>query len=168
MNIELAKPSHLRVTWPRYPREVHEEILRRLHSVGATFDNVHCCWWVHVAQADRLMDLFPKAAYDYGAICAACDAQAARARVFYKNLCALGVELTVDASGTVHGVGENISPVLQQCIEERSAGLRALLAEPVKRVEHSAPAFVPVGEATAADYALMRVVQSGRRKAGVA
>lgn len=124
MNIELAKPAHLRVSWPRYDRATHDEIVRRLHSVGATFDNVHCCWWVHVAQADRLLDLFPRASFDYGAICAACDAQAQRTRTFFASLARLGVEFAIDASGAVYGVGENVSPVLQQCIKERSASLR--------------------------------------------
>jgi hypothetical protein len=120
--------SQLRVTWPRYPKPTHEEIIRRLKSIsGAAYDREHRCWWVPLAQGDKLMAQFPKASYSVDAIWTCTDAEAQRATVFYESLVSLGVTFEVAASGAVCAVGEGVSPFLQQLVQERAPALRALV-----------------------------------------
>lgn len=85
--------------------------------------------------------------------------------IFYHNMRRLGVEFMVNLIGDVVVVGPAVSPEIQRQTELRAGTLRPLiLAESVLQAEHETPAFVPVGRATAADYAMMRVAQGGRRR----
>lgn len=131
MNIEQIG-RQLRATWPRYPKATHEEIIRRLKSIsGAAYDQEHRCWWIPPAQGDKLMALFPRASYCVDAIWACTDAAAQRAQMFYASLLGMGIALHLEGEAIV-AVGEGVSPLLQQLVEERAAALRALVT---KRVE---------------------------------
>jgi hypothetical protein len=71
------------VTWKRTSAEVHGEILDKIKRIrGAEFIKDAGCWLVPVAQADRLLAAFPKASYDYDALCAAFDRQDERIGIF--------------------------------------------------------------------------------------
>lgn len=126
MNIQLTD-GQLIITWERTSATVHGEILDRLKRIrGAEFNKAAGCWSLPVTQADRLFLAFPKASYDYDAICAVVDAQERRIAIFGQNLLDMGVKLTV-ANGRLIAQGDNVSPLLQSLIEERGADLAAWL-----------------------------------------
>lgn len=127
MMIQLATPTRLKITWPRYAKAVHSEIVARLKAIpSATFDAEGECWFVHARQADRLLDAFPKASFCQDTIAAAVEAETQRARTFLDNLNRLGVRLVVEG-GELVAVGEGVSPLLQRLVEERAASLRPML-----------------------------------------
>ena len=95
----------------------------------ATWDKTRRAWVVPAAQADRLMEEFPEATFDYGAFCAAADAHEARERVFYESMTQLGVKLDIDESGAVYGVHEAMTDTLQAEIAKRSDALRRRMGE---------------------------------------
>lgn len=170
MNITLANPSQLKATWPRYPKPIHDEIVRRLKTInGAEFDKVERCWWIPVAQADRAMELFPKAEFSVEAIYAATDAQASRAKHFYDSLTHLGIELVIDASGAVCAVGDGVSPLIREEVALRAEALRPLviaaMAEPkqFKHVLTEAPAE-PLTEADESLEPLLKGIQNAAAK----
>ncbi len=101
--------------------------IKRIHD--ATWDKARRVWVVPAAQADRLMEEFPEAAFDYGAFCAAADAHEERLHYFCDMLCAFDIRLEVDEDGTVRGVGENCSDTLQAEIAKRSDALRRRMGE---------------------------------------
>lgn len=126
MNIQLTD-NQLIITWERTSATVHDEILDRIKRIrGAEFNKAQGCWSLPVAQADRLFLAFPKASYDYDAICAVVDAQERRIAIFGKNLLDMGVKLTV-TNGRLIAQGDNVSPLLQSLIDERGADLAAWL-----------------------------------------
>lgn len=138
MNIT-AKGYSLRVEWPRQPRNIHQEILRRLKSInGAEWDAEARCWWVPLAQGDKLMALFPRASYCVDAIWACTDAAARRATVFYDSLIRMGIDVRIDDSGAVVAFGEGVSPLLQQLVDERAAALRPLVLQRGERAKPTA------------------------------
>jgi len=115
------------VTWKRTSAEVHGEILDKIKRIrGAEFIKDAGCWLVPVAQADRLLAAFPKASYDYDALCAAFDRQDERIGIFGQSLLDMGVRLLV-VDGRVIAQGEGVSPLLQSLIDERCAKLAAWL-----------------------------------------
>jgi len=100
-------------------------LVERIKQVrDASWDKERRVWVVPVQEADRLMEGFPEASFDYGAFCAACDAHEGRERAFYESMVQLGVKLEIDASGAVYGVHEAMTDVLQAEIRARSEGLR--------------------------------------------
>lgn len=123
--------NRIKATWPRYPRATHEEIIRRLKTLGAEFDKEASCWWIHSLKADRALDLFPKAEFDYDVICAATLAATERNEAFYRFLVSAGVKLIFDESGAVCAVGECVSPLLQDEVRKRSSVLRAFVGSQV-------------------------------------
>jgi hypothetical protein len=94
---------------------------------GATFSAADRCWYVPAKQADRLFAAFPQASYDYAAICAVVDAQRRRVHNFASFLVTHGVTLEVRGD-TVVAHGDNVSPLVQKLVAERSAEIRAWLA----------------------------------------
>lgn len=126
MNIELVNGQCV-VTWQRTSKTVHNEILDRIKRIrGAEFNKAAGCWSVPVAQADRLFLAFPKASYDYDVICAVVEMQERRIAIFGQNLLDMGVKLSI-ANGHVIAHGDGVSPLLQQCVNERSDDLRVWL-----------------------------------------
>jgi hypothetical protein len=123
MNIQLID-GQLIVTWMRTSKAVHDEILERMKCIrGAEFNKAAGrCWSLPVEQADRLFLAFPKASYDYDAICAVVDAQKRRIAIFGQNLLDTGVKLVV-VDGRIIAQGEGVSPLLQQLVDERSEDL---------------------------------------------
>lgn len=96
---------------------------------NATWDKERRAWIVPLAQADRLMEAFPEASFDYSAICAAADAAEGREQAFYASMIQLGVKLRIDASGAVYGAHEAMTDVLQAEIAKRSDGLRHYMSQ---------------------------------------
>jgi hypothetical protein len=94
---------------------------------GATFSAADRCWYVPAKQADRLYAAFPLASYDYDAICAVVDAQQRRVHNFANFLVTHGVTLEVRGD-TVVAHGDNVSPLVQKLVAERSLEIRAWLA----------------------------------------
>lgn len=128
--MQITQPSltQLCVTWPRYPRATHQEIVRRLKLIsGATFDKEHACWFVPAWQGDKLMDSFPRAAYSVDAVWACTDAHSKRTATFYDALVSLGVRFVFDAHGAICAVGKGISPLLQELVDVRADALRPLV-----------------------------------------
>jgi hypothetical protein len=70
------------------------------------------------------MELFPRASFDYAALRAA-DSLAQR---FCDSMAQMGVQLQISGSGAVVGVGDGVSPLLQEAIAERSPALKPLVA----------------------------------------
>lgn len=128
MNIQLTD-GQLIITWERTSATVHGEILDRLKRIrGAEFNKAAGCWSLPVAQADRLFLAFPQASYDYDAICAAVEARRRHIHNFASSLLAGGVRLE-QRSDRVIATGENVSPLIQQLVDERAAELAEWLAE---------------------------------------
>jgi hypothetical protein len=78
------------------------------------------------------MVLFPRASFQYAALCAADIA----ARAFFDSLVAAGVKLVIDGDN-VRAVGENVSPLVEQLVNDRSPALMSfvLLEMERRRVE---------------------------------
>lgn len=128
MNITQATTTQLKVTWPRYPRQTHQEIVRRLKLIrGAEFDKQGACWYVPTIQGDRLMDAFPKASYDVEALWACTDAPGRRAATFHASLRQMGVGFEINDSGAIAAVGDGVSPLVQTLVDERNEALRPLV-----------------------------------------
>lgn len=127
MNIEAVK-GQIRAIWPHYDRPTHDEIIRRLKTIsGAEFDKDGACWWVPLAQADRMIELFPKASFDYDVICHAEAAKTGRIQAFFAMLVHFNVKLEINASGAICAVGESVSPLIQELVDERADALRPLI-----------------------------------------
>lgn len=104
----------------------HAEINARLKLIdGATWDKEARCWFVPLQQGDKLIETFPKASYSYEALCACWDAEKRRTATFADNLARWGIQLVIDDSGAIVAVGDNVSPLLQDMVRERSEALRA-------------------------------------------
>jgi hypothetical protein len=123
MNITLTNPTTARITWPSYDFATEAEIARRLKTVpGMTGTGQR--WYVSVIQVARLMELFPRASFDYAAI----RASDGLARTFCQSMALMGVELSIDDSGAVCAAGENVTPVLCNLVAERAHALKPLVA----------------------------------------
>jgi hypothetical protein len=144
MIIELATHNY-QITWPRYPKPTHQEIVNRLKTIsGAEFDKLRLCWWVPVAQGAKLLELFPKASYSVDAICAAVDAESERGRWFYESLRLMGIELRIVESGAIVATGEGVSALIQTLIDERTAALLPLVQQAGSRVAKPSAQPAPV------------------------
>lgn len=148
----------------------HPEIVARMQSIhGAAFERPAKIWWVSLNQADRLMETFPKASFSYDAIDAALIAEARRIRNFHDSLVRLGVRFEV-AGERVIGVGENISPLLQEEIAKRDADLLGLVVtaqEPQPQAEPVPPRPVaPAPEPTIVERSIVRLAQQSPRQYG--
>lgn len=129
MKIELSSPTHLRITWPIYSSEIDQEIRRRLSTVPGIEAGRGRAASAPVIQLARLMDLFPKSAIGYAALSHA-DTLGRR---FYDSLVCLHIALKIDASGAVCAVGDNVSPLIEQLVAERSHALKPFVTDPPAR-----------------------------------
>lgn len=129
MKIELAHvtPKAVKITWPRYEPATEAQIIERLKTVPGC-DGLGHCYLAPVIQVARLMELFPKASFDYEALQAADNT----ARAFYDMCVRFGIHLTIGDSGAVCAVSENVSPLMQKLITEREHALRPLVREAMK------------------------------------
>lgn len=132
MRIELSSPTRIKITWPPYDGATETEIRRRLAAVPGVEAGHGRMAWCPVIQLARLMELYPKASFEYAAIAKA-DTLGRR---FYDMLVSFHVDLRIDASGAVCAVcGENVSPLIEQLVSERSHALRpfaeAAVVQPV-------------------------------------
>jgi hypothetical protein len=129
MNITLASghPPQVRIQWEPYDKSTEAVILERLKTVP-NIEGAGRRWYAPAIQLERLMVLFPKAEFQYAAMCAADKA----ARDFFDSLIGTGVKLVLD-NGTVHAVGDNVSPLIDQLVADRSPALVSLVELDVQR-----------------------------------
>jgi hypothetical protein len=130
MEITVVSESNslLALSWKYASAAEHAQCVAAAKTIpGATFSAADRCWYVPAKQADRLYAAFPLASYDYDAICAVVDAQQRRVHNFANFLVSHGVALEVHGD-TVVAHGDNVSPLVQKLVAERSAEIRAWLA----------------------------------------
>lgn len=124
MQIVLSSPTHLKITWPLYSSEIDQQIRERLNTVPGIEAGHGRVAWAPVIQFARLVDLFPKAEFDYR-----CFQESDRvARAFWSSMMTMHVELAIDASGAVFAVSE-VSDDVQQLIRDRSPALKPFVEE---------------------------------------
>lgn len=123
MKIELVAPNQVRITWPTYDAAIEAQILERLKTVPG-IEGRGRRWYAPAIQVSRLIELFPKCSIGYDALRAADGL----GRAFYTMLVRFHIELGLDASGAVCAVSGNVSPLIQQLIDERAHALRTLVA----------------------------------------
>lgn len=124
MIIELATPTHIKVTWPAYDAAIEAEIVNRLKGVPG-IEGHGRRYYAPVVQVYRCMELFPKAAFQYEALSAADGL----ARTFWAMLVHFGLELIFNESGAVCAVGAGVSPLIQQLVDERAHALRQFVGD---------------------------------------
>lgn len=129
MNIELASASQnlLKITWALYSADIEAEIVRRLETVPG-IEGRPRRYYAPVIQCERLMQLFSHASFAYEAMCAADKA----ARDFFDSLIGTGVKLVIDGD-KVKAIGDNVSPLLAQLVDDRSPALMSLVQLEVDR-----------------------------------
>jgi hypothetical protein len=130
MEITVVSESNslLALSWKYASTAEHAQCVAAAKTIpGATFSAADRCWYVPAKQADRLFAAFPLASYDYAAICAVVDAQQQRVHNFASFLVTHGVTLEVRGD-TVVAHGDNVSPLVQKLVAERSAEILAWLA----------------------------------------
>lgn len=117
----------LRISWQQEPRWRHDDYCAALREIsGVRYDPNIRSWVCPLRNADRILEAFPHASYDYDAICAVVDAQKRRIAVFGQNLLDMGVKLVV-VDGRVIAQGDGVSPLVQSLIDERCDDLRVWL-----------------------------------------
>lgn len=117
----------LLVSWRGLTRAEHDRAVAALRAIsGAAYDAEEKLWRVPVRQADRLYEALPGASYSYDAICAVVDTADGRIDRFMRNLRALGVRFELRA-GRVLALGDNVSPLVQQLVDERGAAAEVWL-----------------------------------------
>lgn len=121
MNIELADPNLLKITWPLYSPDLEAEILKRLATVPNA-EGKGRRYYAPAIQCERLMVLFPKASFAYEALQAADRI----ARNFYDSLNHTGVQLVIDGD-KVRAIGDNVSPLIEQLVDDRSPALMSFV-----------------------------------------
>lgn len=134
----------LRISWEQEPRWRHDDYCAALREIsGVRYDPNIRSWLCPLRNADRILEAFPHASYDYDAICAAVDAASGRVDRFMRNLRALGVRFE-ERAGHVLAFGDNVSPLVRELVAERNAAARAWLAEnPEVASASGAPATPP-------------------------
>jgi hypothetical protein len=165
MKIELAHVAlkSVKITWPRYDPATEAQIVERLKTVPGC-DGLGRCYLAPVIQVARLMELFPKASFDYEALRAADGT----ARAFYKMCVRFGIHLTIGDSGAVCTVGEKVSPLIQKLITDREHALRPLVLEAAEIPRDSIATPVCPSLPLASDEALgplFRGIQNAAKKA---
>lgn len=119
----------LRISWEQEPRWRHDDYCAILRSIsGAAYDPTIRSWRCPLRTADRILEAFPHASYSYDAICAAVDARRRHIHNFASSLLAGGIRLEQRIDGVI-AVGDNVSPLIQQLVDERAAELAEWLAE---------------------------------------
>jgi len=163
MKIELAEQNQVKITWPTYDANTEAQISERLNIVPG-INGYGRRRFAHVIFVPLLMELFPKASYDYDAL----RVSDRLAQAFY-NMCArFDLELTFDESGAVCAVGEGASPLIRQLISEREHALRPFVAEAMEKPKNSvsapvSPSLPPVDDERLGP--LFRGIQNAKKKA---
>lgn len=159
MIVKLATPTTIRITWEPYDAPTEAEITRRIKTVPGIegMGRRYCC---HAIQTARLMELFSKASFDYAALVAGDKA----GRMFYESLVCLHINFDFDEFEAVCGVGENVSPLIQQLIDERSHAIKPFVEDAIanpkpKPMAMAAPVHGPV---TLEDAGWQRVMTGAR------
>lgn len=124
MNIELATTTHVKITWSYYDAPTEAEIIKRLGTVPGSEGHGRR-YYTPTIQVYRLMELFPKASFQYEALAAA----DVLAQTFHEQLVHFDLELISDESGAVCAVGAGVSPLIQQLVTERSHALRQFVGD---------------------------------------
>jgi len=124
MNIELATPATVKITWSFYDAPTESEIVRRLSTVPGS-EGYGRRYYAPTIQIYRLMELFPKASFQYEALAAADGI----AQAFYEQLIHFGLDLVFDKSGAVCAIGDGVSPLVQQLVDERHHALRQFVGD---------------------------------------
>jgi hypothetical protein len=124
MNIELASASTIKITWPYYDSAIEAEIVQRLNTVPG-IEGRPRRYYAPVIQLPRLMNLFPKASFDYAAMVAADNA----AQAFYNMLVRFDLHLEIGPENGLILVGDSASPAIQQLVDERAPALRPLVLD---------------------------------------
>lgn len=146
MNIELVDGNLLKITWALYSPEIDAEIIRRLQSVPGVEISARRCY-APVIQCERLMQLFSRASFAYEALCAADKA----ARDFFDSLVGTGVKLVIDGDA-VRAVGDNVSPLIAQLVNDRSPALMSFVLLEMERRQRAPQTIEPLqGPQTAED-----------------
>lgn len=130
MNITLASgsPTLLRITWDEnYSPDIEAEIVKRLQTIPG-INGAGRRWYCPAIQMERIMILFKRASYQYAAYAAADKA----ARDFFDSLIGTGVKLVIDGD-KVKAIGDNVSPLLAQLVDDRSPALMSLVQLEVDR-----------------------------------
>src|SRR5690606_22017165 len=127
MKIELAELNQVKITWPAYDATTEAQISERLSMVPG-ISGFGRRRYAHVIFVPLLMELFPKASYDYDAL----RVSDRLAQAFYNMCVRFDLELTFDESGAIIAVGEGASPLIQQMISEREHALRPFVAEALR------------------------------------
>ncbi len=166
MNIELSAPTQLKITWPVYgDPSIEAEIVNRLATVPG-IEGRGRRWYAPAIQLYRLMDLFPKASFAYAALVAADRL----GRMFHESLVCLHLNVIFDESGAIVGLGENVSPLIQQLIDERAHAIKPFVVEAMTKghsqVTKSHAAKDPLhGPVTLEDAGWQRVMMGARNAA---
>jgi len=162
MQIVLIGRDSIRITWPVYDAKTEAEIVRRIKTVPG-IEGTGRRYSCSAIQTARLMELFPKASFDYRAM----QAADATAQQFYGSMIVMGVELVFDESRGVYAVSENASPLIQQLLAERSHAIKDFVISAEKNPKPKAKAMAsPVhGPLTAEDAGWDRVMTGARNAA---
>lgn len=167
MKIELATPTTVKISWPEYDAGTNDELLKRLNTVPGV-EGFGRRYYAPAIQVARLMQLFPKASYDYAAMQAA-DAQI---QAFYDSLAQFGIVLAIEPTGSIVAFGETVSPLIQTLVDERAPALRALVLEAMRNPTKAKTLTVTVlplhGPLTADDARLeplLKGIANAKRKA---
>lgn len=160
MKIELATRSTdtLKITWPAYPADMEAEIIRRLNTVPG-IEGESPRYTAPAIQCERLMQLFPKASFDYSALQAADRI----ARNFFDSLNNTGVKLVIDGD-RVRAIGDNVSPLIEQLVNDRSPALMSFVLLEMDRRQLVA-AQRPMGVEDARLEVLGKGIVNAKRKA---
>ncbi len=119
----------LRISWEQEPRWRHDDYCAALREIsGVRYDPNIRSWVCPLRNADRILEAFPHASYDYDAICAAVAAEEGRIDRFMRNLRAMGVQFEVQ-DGRVMALGPHVSPLVQQLVAGRNDAALAWLSE---------------------------------------
>jgi hypothetical protein len=165
MHIELTDPNTVRITWPvAFDPATEAEIAKRLASVPG-MQGMGRRYWCSAMQTPRLMDLFPRASFDYAAL----QAADALSRRFCDAMAQMGVQLQISGSGAVVGVGDGVSPVLQEAIAARSHAHKRWVArgwgQPKPRRDAPQPMHGPYTADDARFEPLVNGMQNAAKKA---
>lgn len=133
LNIELVDQNTLKITWPLYAPEMEAEILKRLATVPNA-EGKGRRYYAPAIQCERLMCLFPKASFAYEALQAADRI----ARNFYDSLNHTGVKLVIDGD-KVRAIGDNVSPLIAQLVDDRSPALMSFVLLEMDRWQLQSP-----------------------------
>lgn len=163
MEITLAsgQPSQIRISWDAYDPKTEAEIANRLKTVP-NIDGAGRRFYAPAIQCERLMTLFPMAQFQYAALCAADKA----ARDFFDSLIGTGVKLVIDGD-KVRAVGDNVSPLVEQLVADRSLALMSLVELERDRAALKSPPTSPQVSGDPGLELIAKGIQNAQKRAEV-